>query len=424
MARFAISVDRLGKRYTIRHEAQRHPTLRDAIVETAARILKGSLRRPTTEDFWALREVSFTVDQGDVVGIVGRNGAGKSTLLKILSRITEPTEGSAEIRGRVRSLLEVGTGFHPELSGRENIYLNGTIMGMSRAEITRKFDEIVAFAEVERFIDTPVKRYSSGMYVRLAFAVAAHMEPEILLIDEVLAVGDADFQKKCLGKMGEVARGGRTVLFVSHNMGSIIALCPKTLFLGSGRLVTIGPTDEVVERYLQSLTPAFATLRDRTDRSGSGKARFVSVAITDGEGHQLAETLSGQRCAFVMGYEADAPLRDPVFKLTIYTPFGQPLLHCSSALVNAPLRGMPGSGQAICRIPRLPLSQGHYRCNISLEDHSELLDHLTGAFVLPVADGDFFGTGRAITGLRDLCLVDHDWQIDGRTEPPSPQGGQ
>ncbi len=229
----------LGKRYVIGHQAERESylSLREVVSRNARTLARSAIDlvrgRPNiagdeVEDFWALRDIDFAIRRGEVVGVIGRNGAGKSTLLKILSRITEPTEGRVEIRGRVASLLEVGTGFHPELTGRENIYLNGAILGMTHAEIRRKFDEIVAFAEVERFLDTPVKRYSSGMYVRLAFAVAAHLEPEILIVDEVLAVGDAEFQKKCLGKMGEVAGHGRTVLFVSHNMAAVQTLCPRT----------------------------------------------------------------------------------------------------------------------------------------------------------------------------------------------------
>ena len=256
-----ISVEALGKRYLIAHEVERarYISLRDVVTETgrslttsATNFIRG--RRQTDaqrEEFWALKDVSFTVTRGEVVGIIGHNGAGKSTLLKVLSRITEPSEGRVEICGRVASLLEVGTGFHPELSGRENIYLNGAILGMSRAEIRRKFEEIVDFAEVERFLDTPVKRYSSGMYVRLAFAVAAHLEPEILVVDEVLAVGDAEFQRKCLGKMRDVAGHGRTVLFVSHNMAAIQTLCPTSIWLKSGRLEGCGPTRALVERYLK-----------------------------------------------------------------------------------------------------------------------------------------------------------------------------
>jgi lipopolysaccharide transport system ATP-binding protein len=253
MTDIAIRVEGLSKRYKIGRAQKRHDTLRDLLVDT--------IRSPFRKDgdakesaVWALRDVFFEVPRGEVLGIIGRNGAGKSTLLKILSRITEPTEGWVEIHGRVGSLLEVGTGFHPELTGRENIYLNGAILGMRRVEIDRKFEEIVAFAEIEKFLDTPVKHYSSGMYVRLAFAVAAHLEPEILLIDEVLAVGDVVFQKKCLGKMGDVAREGRTVLFVSHNMSAISSLCDQVLLLEQGAMVVKGPTEVVTERYLSVMS--------------------------------------------------------------------------------------------------------------------------------------------------------------------------
>ncbi|RMG47006.1 MAG: ATP-binding cassette domain-containing protein [Acidobacteria bacterium] len=277
----AIRVRGLGKRYRI--GAAPHRTLREALSAAAGSILR---RRPRSEApwIWALRDVSFDVREGEVVGIIGRNGAGKSTLLKILSRITEPTEGRAEIRGRVGSLLEVGTGFHPELTGRENIYLNGAILGMSRRELERKFDEIVSFAEIGPFLDTPVKRYSSGMYVRLAFAVAAHLEPEILLVDEVLAVGDAAFQRRCLGKMGDVARSGRTVLFVSHNMGAVRRLCSRVIQLESGRVVRDGPAAEVVRSYLDEVVPASGT--DEVERQLAALPEDPAVRLTHVEVRQ------------------------------------------------------------------------------------------------------------------------------------------
>ena len=254
MSDVAIRVDGVGKQYRLGGVKERYSTLGDQIRKwTSLRTILTRRRRSRDEKnppFWALKDVSFEVKRGEVLGIIGRNGAGKSTLLKILSRITEPTEGAIDIHGRVGSLLEVGTGFHPELTGRENVYLNGAILGMRRTEIVRQFDEIVAFAEVEKFIDTPVKHYSSGMYTRLAFAVAAHLEPDILIVDEVLAVGDAQFQKKCLGKMGDVAKGGRTVLFVSHNMGAIQSLCTSAVLLHAGRLENIGKTATIVSAYL------------------------------------------------------------------------------------------------------------------------------------------------------------------------------
>jgi lipopolysaccharide transport system ATP-binding protein len=254
----AIRAENLSKQYTIRGGRASYETLRDRISDWVASFLRGDLRAGEDEAFWALRDVSFEVGQGEVIGIIGRNGAGKSTLLKILSRVTEPTSGFVEIHGRVVSLLEVGTGFHDELSGRENTYLNGAFLGMPKAEIDRKFDEIVAFAEIEKFIDTPVKHYSSGMYLRLAFAVAAHLEPEILCVDEVLAVGDARFQKKCLQKMGDTGQRGRTVLFVSHNIPVIRHLCQRAILLSEGGIIADGPSEEVTNLYLRPETAAGA----------------------------------------------------------------------------------------------------------------------------------------------------------------------
>jgi lipopolysaccharide transport system ATP-binding protein len=257
MSDFAIKAEGLGKKYFLRHQAagRQYVALRDVLTDKAKSLFspgKGaSGNRNTIEEFWALKDVSFEIKQGEAVGIIGRNGAGKSTLLKLLSRITEPTKGRIRLRGRVASLLEVGTGFHPELTGRENIFLNGAVLGMARAEIKKKFDEIVAFAEVEKFLDTPVKRYSSGMYMRLAFAVAAHLEQEILIVDEVLAVGDLEFQKKCLGKMEDVSKGGRTVLFVSHNMEAVRRMCPRGIVLNQGRVEMVGSIKEAIDCYLK-----------------------------------------------------------------------------------------------------------------------------------------------------------------------------
>jgi lipopolysaccharide transport system ATP-binding protein len=310
MSETVISVEKVSKKYTLRHKnnGEAYTTLRDVIARQVAAPFKAIVKKiggtngsngshaqdsisphsvNSVEDFWALKNVSFEVKQGDVVGFIGRNGAGKSTLLKILSRITEPTEGRITIRGRVASLLEVGTGFHPELTGRENVYLNGAILGMSRAEIKAKFDEIVAFAEVEKFLDTPVKRYSSGMYVRLAFAVAAHLEPEILIVDEVLAVGDAEFQKKCLGKMHDVATGGRTVLFVSHNMQAVRNLCQRVILLNRGQLVLHGDVDEGVAAYENRIAglPVSVWTRRATESSGQLSYQSVSVRLQGEQPH-------------------------------------------------------------------------------------------------------------------------------------------
>ncbi|HLI94419.1 MAG TPA: ABC transporter ATP-binding protein, partial [Puia sp.] len=285
MSNSVIKVDSLSKRFLIAHEApERYTTLRDTISRGAKRLLPGrhadKRQKGSKEEFWALKDVDFEIQPGERVGIIGRNGAGKSTLLKVLSRITEPTRGKVSIRGRVASLLEVGTGFHPELSGRENVFLNGAILGMSRVEIRKKFDEIVAFAEVEKFLDTPVKRYSSGMYVRLAFAVAAHLEPEILVVDEVLAVGDAQFQRKCLGKMEEVSsKDGRTVLFVSHNMGAIKSLCTSAIILHKGRKILQGDVFESLAKYMSfDQTQLNQDTRYRREGVPAGKIMFIREA--------------------------------------------------------------------------------------------------------------------------------------------------
>jgi lipopolysaccharide transport system ATP-binding protein len=313
MSDTVISVENLGKKYIIGHEKQeRYTALRDVIANGAKSLLKPFQRGkseegdPSSEEFWALKDVSFEIKQGDRVGIIGRNGAGKSTLLKILSRITEPTEGRIRIKGRVASLLEVGTGFHPELTGRENIFLNGAILGMGKAEIARKFDEIVAFAEVERFLDTPVKRYSSGMYVRLAFAVAAHLEPEILIVDEVLAVGDAQFQKKCLGKMQEVGKEGRTVLFVSHNMAAISQLCDSAVMLRQGHILVHSDTDAVVRQYLATSSKSQSELK--VNRYG---VQIIEIGIYDAKDE----------------FRTDAPIFNREYKLKLILNSETPITH-------------------------------------------------------------------------------------------------
>jgi lipopolysaccharide transport system ATP-binding protein len=317
----AIQVQNLGKRYKIgaTQTRFRYGMLRDVLVDTVAapiRFAASILRRPDSESrisndqnfIWALNDISFDVAEGQVLGIVGRNGAGKSTLLKVLSRVTEPTKGTVAVRGRVGSLLEVGTGFHPELTGRENIYMNGAILGMKRAEIDRKFDEMVEFSEVGQFIDTPVKRYSSGMYLRLAFAVAAHLEPEILVVDEVLAVGDAEFQRKCLGKMGDVAQQGRTVLFVSHNMSAILRLTQEAIVLNKGRLLMRGPTQEAVDFYLSSgQAQAGERIWDEEEASAaSAPFRPVSLRVRDGRGNVVDTVRSTEPVTIEFEYGLDA----------------------------------------------------------------------------------------------------------------------
>ena len=329
----AIRVQHLGKQYQLGARAT-HRTLREAVVETFHGLTRASRREPV-EKFWALNDVSFDVAHGDVIGIIGRNGSGKSTLLKILSRIVEPTTGIIDLEGRVGSLLEVGTGFHPDLTGRENVFLSGAILGMRRAEIASKFDEIVEFAEVERFIDTQVKHYSSGMYMRLACSVAAQLEPDILVVDEVLAVGDAAFQKKCLGKMGTVARHGRTVLFVSHNMGAVVSLCSRALLLDAGRLVLDADPMTVAARYQATLTaPTQTTDLADADHFGTGKARFVSLRIVperrDGTTREMM--CPGSRLRIETRIEAYATVESANVGITIYDATGYRLVDANTAM--------------------------------------------------------------------------------------------
>jgi len=352
-----IRVDRLSKRYRLQHEA-RHDTLRDSLSHgarsLARRLLRGNTPTMETEDFWALRDVSFEVNRGEVVGVIGRNGAGKSTLLKVLSRITEPTSGRVELRGRVASLLEVGTGFHPELSGRENIFLNGAILGMSRAEITRKFDEIVAFAEVERFLDTPVKHYSSGMYVRLAFAVAAHLEPEILIVDEVLAVGDAQFQKKCLGKMRDVAsQEGRTVLLVSHNLGQISALASRCVVLESGRVKFHGPTAEALPLYFGS---ADASRSEWVSQVDAAKNHLHRVTLRTSEPGNVQAYGRPLTIEFELHHPESVP--QACFSFQVINSTGQAVAHLWRYSNEGAYADAPGRTVLRCEIPFSRLNVG------------------------------------------------------------------
>ena len=369
-----ITVENLGKKYTLRHQQQEsYAVLRDVIAKGVASLarrfihpFRGS-RSPqsASEEFWALKDVSFEVKQGERIGIIGRNGAGKSTLLKILSRITEPTAGSVRIKGRVASLLEVGTGFHPELTGRENIFLNGAILGMSRAEIKKKFDEIVDFAEIEKFLDTPVKRYSSGMYVRLAFAVAAHLEPEILVVDEVLAVGDAQFQKKCLGKMEDVsAKEGRTVLFVSHNMAAIRKLCNRGILLERGELAISAPADEVTKRYLSTDAHALSGERMWAPHSapGNDKIRLLSIRILADDGQTTSIVDMTRPFQIEMEYtvlESCVGMRTGFW---VYTVDGVLVFVAGDSEDSAwrGVRRVNGRYQSLCTLPAALLNSGVY----------------------------------------------------------------
>jgi lipopolysaccharide transport system ATP-binding protein len=424
MSDIAIRVEGLGKEYRI-GKRERYKTLRDTVSDAVtapvrwARSLARSSQTADTQDssdlFWALKDVSFVVPRGAVVGIIGRNGAGKSTLLKILSRITQPTAGRVTLEGRVASLLEVGTGFHPELSGRENIFLNGAILGMSREEITRKFDEIVDFAGVEQFLDTPVKRYSSGMYVRLAFAIAAHLEQEILIVDEVLAVGDSHFQKKCLGKIGEVARGGRTVLFVSHQMATVENLCQTGLLLDRGRTKLFGSARDVIAAYMNDgAAQKLESMTNRIDRQGNGVLRFSAVRIVDDRGVPLDALVCGG--AAVIELRVHNPSRSPLRRLHVSmgvdNALGQRVTTWSTNYVGGDFPAAPPTDFAVhVRLPRISLVAGVYSYNLFSTVNGDVADWLLPAGSFNVEAGDYYGSGQ-LPGNRDgVFASDHSFAL-------------
>lgn len=369
----AIAVENLSKKYTIGHQKrERYTALRDVLANGAKRIthklchpFTAQENDPTHEEFWALKDISFDIQQGDRVGIIGRNGAGKSTLLKILSRITEPTSGKVSIKGRVASLLEVGTGFHTELTGRENIFLNGAILGMSKAEIKKKFDEIVAFAEVEKFLDTPVKRYSSGMYVRLAFAVAAHLEPEILIVDEVLAVGDAQFQKKCMGKMEEAGKDGRTVIFVSHNLGAVGELCAKGILLANGQMVAEGKVSDVTERYIFSANESSIGEICWADKSMPGDADLKLKRVSVMQANTLSKVVQDADCINIeIEMMASRDMGGVAIGLLISNSKGDCVLHTASNLKRAAQPICKGNKIVNFTLPPLLLGTGNYSVSV------------------------------------------------------------
>ena len=399
-----IKVEKLSKQYRL-GATRGYKTFREVIVKTVRAPFRkfgnsnprSESGNPLSDSIWALRDVSFELKQGEVVGIIGRNGAGKSTLLKILSKITEPTRGRIELKGRVGSLLEVGTGFHPELTGHENIYLYGAILGMDRWEVTRKFDEIVAFAGLEKFIDTPVKRYSSGMYMRLAFAVAAHLETEILLVDEVLAVGDVTFQKKCLGKMGDIADEGRTVLFVSHNMGALRALCEKGLLIEQGQIDYNGDVKSAIDQYFKRLESySYQKLSERKDRRGSGTSRFTKIRVGDKSGRSLSTFRSGQSLQVILDYESNHSLKLSSVKAAIsidHNLYGE-ILYCDSLTTGDLPDGISPNGVLRFNVDSLPLIPGSYSMSVFLKVGSQIVDWITGAATFSVVEDDFYGTGK------------------------------
>jgi lipopolysaccharide transport system ATP-binding protein len=414
----AIEVRDLAKRYLLGQQDVLHGSLRDAFANLVVRglhLARGK-RFGERDTLWALDHVTFDVRAGEVLGIVGRNGAGKTTLLKILSRITEPTHGEARIRGRIGSLLEVGTGFHGDLTGRENIFLNGAILGMGKREIARKFDEIVSFAEVERFIDTPVKRYSSGMYLRLAFAVAAHLEPEILIVDEVLAVGDAEFQRRCLGKMSEVSGEGRTVILVSHNMGAITSLATRCLWLDGGKIRRIGAPGEVVAAYLQegheSAEPGYADVRSAELRKGVPKQThkevlFESVRLVDGLGQTSGVFFEREPMRIELGMRAHAPTDKLEVLCKVSTLQGTLVFTLTSGVMDVEIE--PGEFELPVEIPSLPLRRGRYQLDLYA------LTRVPQDDVRGVIEFDVAGPRGEVTDPRHVrdelgvVDIDHDW---------------
>ncbi len=403
------------ERWWYKLRGKEDPFLR--IGETNDRTIKGH-----SDIVWSLKDINFEIKEGDAVGIIGRNGAGKSTLLKILSRVTSPTKGNVKVRGRIASLLEVGTGFHPELTGKENIYLNGAILGMKRHEIRRKFDEIVDFSGVERYIDTPVKRYSSGMYVRLAFAVAAHLESEILIVDEVLAVGDAEFQKKCLGKMVDATKTeGKTILFVSHNMASIQSLCSSAMLLREG-VLSLPPQDTsfVINSYLSDFKKNTKTtsLLDRKDRTGVGNILVKSIELMDDHGNNKAQYLSGQPIKFMITIKNEYRIKDDKLDVTMpISKVGGPLI---TVLGNNYLNENIITNGCIEQtfsffIRRLSLMSGEYVCNITVRRQGEIEDWIQEAFTFEVENGDYYNTGQIIPASHNSIFFDfeliRDWEF-------------
>jgi lipopolysaccharide transport system ATP-binding protein len=423
MDEIALRVEELGKQYRIGTKRAGYKTLRDTLTDKLRAPWAAGRRRAEPEAvestaFWALKAISFEVRRGEVIGVIGRNGAGKSTLLKVLSRITEPTAGQVELHGRVGSLLEVGTGFHPELTGRENVYLNGAILGMRQAEIERKFDQIVAFAEVEKFIETPVKHYSSGMYLRLAFAVAAHLEPEILLVDEVLAVGDAAFQRKCLGKMNDVAQQGRTVLLVSHDMTAITHLATRCLWLDAGQVALLAEPEEVVREYTRKQQDGATDLALRKDRKGDGVIRLQAISFLDTHGTVVNSIGSGEPMTIAVQYTSHTPGIDPRdvwLDMTFRDTLGHPVATLSTRFSPVAFNGTTEDTVTLyCHVPSLTLADEVYSLDLWLAYRQGLSDQVLRAADLLVSPSNYFGTGHApVKRKHGAGLIQHRWTAEG-----------
>lgn len=405
----AISVQGLGKEYIIGHK--KSGDLRTSFNDRIQRLIGSDT---THESFWALKDIDFEIKHGEAVGIIGRNGAGKSTLLKILSRITDPTTGRFEINGRVSSLLEVGTGFHMELTGRENIFLNGTILGMKRAEIKQKFDEIVDFSGVEKFLDTPVKHYSSGMKVRLAFSVAAHLEPEILIVDEVLAVGDAEFQKKCLGKMGEVSKNeGRTVLFVSHNMGAVQSLCSRGILLQSGNLLYENDIDSVVKKYSELSNPDNSeTINYRNLNKSTYDFEIKSFDILDKNGYPEKNFVSGNQIDFRISYFSGQKINDLAIGIIIKDNVSQFVSVLNNKIAGQEIKINNNTGEIFCSIKKNPFMYGKFSVTLIIQLKGQLIYNIEDINSFYISEGDYFGSGFPNALNRQGIYIENDWVVN------------
>ena len=422
MSDTAIRVRDVGKQFRIGQSVS-YRTVRESMMTMLATPLRllgvGDGRAESQDTIWALRQVNFEIKRGDVVGLIGRNGAGKSTLLKILSRITEPTEGELEIHGRVGCLLEVGTGFHPELTGRENIFLNGAILGMTRREIRSRFDQITEFAEIDRFLDTPVKRYSSGMRVRLGFSVAAPLQPEILIVDEVLAVGDVAFQKKCLDKMNSIANSGRTVVFVSHSMAAVENLCRRAIVLDAGRVVADTDVEQGVQMYLRSLSPAGGSDDLSTAPRQAGFVPVIhGVDVVNDQGEKIHAIQTNDPCTFLIHYRLQDRQSALAFGLHFENHTGMQLFRLGSWTQDGPWTNVPAVGTVACRIDRVPLLPGNYFVTPFCGTGEQRIDEINRAVELQVVEGNIYRTGMMTGNKRFLISVDAGWQMMKDTVSP------
>jgi lipopolysaccharide transport system ATP-binding protein len=410
-----IEANHIGKKFSLGENVPYH-MLRDSLVESSKRLLFRTKHTEAEKSFWALKDVSFKIKQGEVLGLIGKNGSGKSTLLKILARIVTPTTGRATIKGKVASMLEVGTGFHPELTGRENIFLSGAILGMKRYDIQSKFDEIVQFAEVQKFLDMPIKRYSSGMQVRLAFSVAANLDADVLLIDEVLAVGDASFQRKSLKKMQTITKAeGRTVVFVSHSTPAIGNLCSKALLLDQGKVKAFGDAEKIVSDYISDFDKEeMKSLAYLKGRGGSGKIRIKNFYILDKNGSRVNTMETGKSYSWVFEYSSPSgkPQKDVDFSFAVRTMYDQNLFLHYTSYTDQLVKKSKAKGKFIFDIPHLPLAAGTYKLSFRGTVEGEEADHVDAALLVSVVEGDFYNTGNIISQQHSPTYVEGKWRFE------------